>query len=477
MEKKLTRRVFLRTAGIGAAAVVAAACQPKIVEVTKIVEKEKVVEKPVEKIVKETVVVKQEVQKEVTKVVEKAVTAPAPKGKVIFWGHDQHPIDLAATGFVQKYPDIKWESPHPADRVAKLKAAMAAGGGCPDLFWAEATDAQDWGCNELLTDLTDIIVPIKDQFHPAKVNETFIAKTGKYVGWPGDISVSGYYYRTDALEKVGYPTVDWDKLTYDDFYTMAANVAKKGKFMFVFPADGWGALFMYALHQLGGTVVSKDGQKIMAGDEKGIQAMTIVKKLWDTKAGLNVAWWSPPYWAAQQEGTLIGDFAAAWARGFIEAQIKKPEHGLGKWRIAKFPGGAGVKYRSGIWGGAQLVTPKCAANRDNAILFMRYALGSIEGCVLCGTWGIVPAYRPYLASPAFLKAQAALFGDWPFNEFWASQEKELSPDFYRPAGWGAVSAIIQKEMPPILKGEISVEKGMARIVELATPDFERTKCK
>ena len=57
------------------------------------------------------------------------------------------------------------------------------------------------------------------------------------------------------------------------------------------------------------------------------------------------------------------------------------------------------------------------------------------------------------------------------------QEKELSTEFYRPAGWGAVSAIIGREMMPIMKGEIGLEDGMAKIVELSTPDFERTKCK
>ena len=124
-----------------------------------------------------------------------------------------------------------------------------------------------------------------------------------------------------------------------------------------------------------------------------------------------------------------------------------------------------------------MVTPKCAENRDNAILFMKYALGSLEGAALCGSWGIVPSYRPYLSSSLFLNMKTPLFGDWPFNEFWAAQEKELSLEYFRPAGWGAVDAIIGKEMPPILEGELSVEEGMARIVEIASADFERTKCK
>lgn len=479
MEKRLTRRIFLRTFAAGAAVTALGACAPKIIKETVVVE----VEKEVEKIVKETVVVKEavEVQKEVTRVVEKKVEVEKAvakiSGELIFWGHDQHPLDLAATGFVERNPEIKWVSPHPADRGEKIRATMAAGDGCPDMYWAEATEAQDWGCNDLLTDLTEEIGPYKDQFHPLKLNETFIAKTGKNVGWPGDISVSAYYYRPDKFEEAGYKDVDWDKMTYDDFVLMSADIAKKGMYTFCFPADGWGALFMFTLHQLGGTAVAQDGQKIMAGDEKGIQAMTLVKKLWDSGGGMDVGWWSAPYWAALQEGTLIGDFAAAWAKGFWEAQIKNASAGIGQWRLGPFPGGQGIKYRSGIWGGAQIVNPKCSKNRDNAIAYMKYAFGSIEGSALAGSWGIIPGYRPYLASPLFLKLKSPVFGDWAFNEFWAKQEKELSTEFFRPAGWGAVSDIIGKEMPSIMEGEYTVEEGMKRIVELATPDFERTMCK
>jgi len=73
---------------------------------------------------------------------------------------------------------------------------------------------------------------------------------------------------------------------------------------------------------------------------------------------------------------------------------------------------------------------------------MKYALGSIEGAALAGSWGIIPGYRPYLASPLFLRMKSPVFGEWYFNEKWAELEKELSTEFYRPAGWGAVSAII-----------------------------------
>ena len=353
MSNKVSRRRFLRGLGLAAAGVTVAACQPQTVVI--------------KETVKETVVVEKEVEKEVE--VTRIVLPEEPSGTVIFWGHDQHPIDLAAEGFVEKYPDVEWQSPHPADRGQKLRAAMAAGSGCPDLYWAEATEAQDFGCNDLLVDLTPELEQVKDQYHPLKWNETFLAKTGKNIGWPGDISVSGWYYRYDKLEELGYGDIDFETYTYDDFCEMSAEIAKAGMYTFCFPASGWSALYMFILHQLGGTVVSKDGQTITTGDELGIEAMRIVKQLWDCGGGLDVGWWSAPYWAAIQEGELIGDFAAAWAKGFWEAQLKTPEQSAGYWRIAKFPTGDGIKYRTGIWGGAQLICPKCADNFENAILF------------------------------------------------------------------------------------------------------------
>ncbi len=400
------------------------------------------------------------------------------KKQLIFWGHDQHPMDLAAEGFVQANPDIEWAPVHADDWLAKAQAALAANRDCPDLLWVEASDAQDWGCHTLLNDLTDIIQPELNHYNPLKVNESLMAKTGKYIGWPGDVSVSGWYYREDKLQEAGYNDIDFETLTWPAFLAIVKDLKEKDMYAFVFPSNSWSVLFMFVLHQLGGSVISKDGQTITVGDDKGLHALQIVKQLWDV-GGLDVDWWSPSYWAALREGQLIGDFAAAWAKGFWEVQLKESgdSGGEGHWRVAKFPTGDGIKYRTGVWGGAQLINPKGSTNSDSARLFMQYALGSQDGAARCGQWGIVPAYRPYLESKDFLDLRSPIFGDWEFAKFWADQEQELSPEFYHPVGWSAVEQVIGKELVPILKGEESVEDGMKRIIDIATPDFDRTKCK
>jgi len=78
--KKLSRRELLRYVGFGSAAVVLAACQPRIVEV------EKVVTKIVKEVVKETIIVAgtpEVVEREVTKIVKEVVKETVVVEKIV----------------------------------------------------------------------------------------------------------------------------------------------------------------------------------------------------------------------------------------------------------------------------------------------------------------------------------------------------------------------------------------------------------
>lgn len=409
----------------------------------------------------------------------RATIPPPPEHQeVIFWGDEQHPLDLAAEGFVAAYPTIEWHSPHPADRAQKLKAAFAADTGLPDLYWAEATEAQTWGCQGLLTDLTAQLKPEIAHYHPAKVAETFVARHAIHIGWPADLGVSGWYYRADQLTAMGWPEQTLAALTWADFGELAADLLKQGFYTYCFPAKGWSTLFFLILHQVGGTAVNQDGAKITINNEAGSHAMQLVKQLWEAGGGLAVSYGSAAYWAALKEGRLIGDFAPAWADRTWEANLHEADDtsAMAKWRVAPLPGGDGIVYRTGIWGGAQVVTPKAAANPEGARLFMHYALGSMEGVARYGVQGVIPAYRPYLQSAMCQAQRLSLFGDWPVCSFWATQEKELSPTYFRSAGWDAVNVAVQQEIMSIVQDTYAVKDGMSRIVERATPAFEQSKC-
>ena len=214
---KISRRKLLRLSGVGLGAAMLAACQPKVIEVTKVVEKE------VEKIVKETVVVAGTPQV-VEKVVEKAVEA-APKEKITINFATPGGLGLERTmytnfvyRFMDENPDIRvnisFESW--ADYMTKLPTILAAGM-TPDVCHSHWTIAMDYICNGAFIDhmpymerdgikREDFIVELMDEF----------AYGGKQYLIPKDSALYGCYYNKDLFDKYGvpYPALDW---SIDDF--------------------------------------------------------------------------------------------------------------------------------------------------------------------------------------------------------------------------------------------------------------------
>ncbi len=108
--KHFSRRQFLTTAAVAAGGTLLAACQPKVVEV----------EKVVTQIVKEEVIV-EGTPKIVEKVVEKVVEVAAPAEKAVdvrymWWGSEQQrAIDMQLELFKDLAPNINMNSEVDAD--------------------------------------------------------------------------------------------------------------------------------------------------------------------------------------------------------------------------------------------------------------------------------------------------------------------------------------------------------------------------
>ena len=174
MGKELSRRALLK-AGLFVSAGMLAACQPKIVEVTRVVEKEKVVKETVEveKVVKEAV----EVEKEVTRVVEKLVDtgaekAAAMKGKLVWdtfranspWDKDR--LD----NFKNLYPDVEVElRMGVADQQANYAKwyAMEAAGDLGDVVQFDPSHFHFWRAAD-----KNILMPIDDLIDADKTDLT-----------------------------------------------------------------------------------------------------------------------------------------------------------------------------------------------------------------------------------------------------------------------------------------------------------------
>lgn len=396
----------------------------------------------------------------------RAVAAQEPVELQVYV-HANHPFEEVKPLFEEKYPNVTLALLEQNDMVA-FRATLAANGeGTPDILWPEINDVQDLGKAGALLDVTDLVEKHKADLAPGKVAECLIPTTGRYAAFPGDIATVGMYYRADLWEQAGAAIpADW---TWEDFLTAAKTVkdATGASSLFFPPDDGTGAtviLFDYVLCQLGGAYTNVDGTEVTLDDERGITAMTLLKRMYEADVHLEESPLNETYFAA-----LAGDQVAAaplpvWYRGFgIEPNVTEDAAGFGQWRVALLPRPAPEAARTANFGGAAIASTRFTQHPDEVKAFMELALGSMEGATACGAWGILPPYLPYLQSEAWTGARSPAFGDFAYNEVWTAAVAEYPGTWYKQAVFGEARTTLSAEMLPMLTGDTDVVAGMKAV--------------
>jgi multiple sugar transport system substrate-binding protein len=211
--KKLTRRDFLRLAGMGAASAIAAACAPaapQIVEVEKpvVVEREVVKEVPVEKVV------------EVEKVVIKEVPVkPAPGPTLTLWApkhfilaQNDYFTDSALLAAAKNNFEVDVQLFPWGEYGTKQSVAIEAGT-MPDVFLGGMGFATQYVMGVQL-DVSDLYAEISQEgggFFSDR--EALVTFKGKQYGIPFHNEPQMMYYRTDIFGEAGFecPIMDADE--------------------------------------------------------------------------------------------------------------------------------------------------------------------------------------------------------------------------------------------------------------------------
>ena len=304
--KALTRRTLLKGAALSAGAVALGACQPQVVE----------------KVVKETVVVKEavEVEREVTRVVEKEVKAPA--GPIEILHYDRNiPQDLdfrreLAQRFMDEHPDISVKIEAVPDGYTQTLMARIASGSAGDLYrygthYGMANLALRglyYPLDEFATkDNYDLAIYFQGAIDACTVQgQLYALPVNGHPGW------SGIYYMPELFEEAGVdqPTTDW---TYDDMTEAAIKLTKD--------TDGDGKVDQYGLwianyyeatltpiDAYGGWPMNEDGTKAMYDDPNTIAGVRWIR---DVKQEHKVAIADPSFdsrvelWSSGKVGMVL----------------------------------------------------------------------------------------------------------------------------------------------------------------------------
>jgi ABC-type glycerol-3-phosphate transport system substrate-binding protein len=396
-----------------------------------------------------------------------AATAGEMKGELIFWGHADHPIYDAGQAFMKLNPGVTFTQVEITDeRTTKVEAALAAGSGAPDLNWLEANEVQAYGRRGVLLDVDELVKQYEEDLVAAKSAEARV--NGRYFGMPGDITPNTLWVRPDILEKAGVAAFD-KNIKYDDFLTAAKSVKEQAdSSLYVFGADGGGQstlMFQAPFYALGGNVSDESGEEILFDQgDAAVRAVEYAKMAWDAKAGLDAAWFSPPYWGAIKEGKLGGTYSPPWMRGFFETEVKTPETGQGKWASVIIPVyEGGDKHRTNVWGGATLVSYTQTQVPDVVKKFMEYTFATMDGAQVTADWGIVPPYLPWLTTK-LKDVNQTLFADQTWTDTLNEALGLMRTDFYRAPAYGvagiAGGPLYDKYFLPMMKGELDIKQGV-----------------
>jgi ABC-type glycerol-3-phosphate transport system substrate-binding protein len=240
MSGKMTRRDLLRYAGLSVSAGLLAACQPKVVKETVVVEKE------VEKVVKETVVQKEvvEVEKEVTRVVKEA--APADEQVTITYHCRAGAVKPPASEFPTHQNRLaEFREEHPEINVVREEIAgsneeyyvklgtMFAGGTLGDMTFTSQTYSQHLklaydGFLAPIDEFMDQAGISDDEWWPMAMDNSYFE--GKLYGLPMCLHPGGHaflFFNQDMFEANGLKIPDGETYTVEDLRE-AANVCAQG---------------------------------------------------------------------------------------------------------------------------------------------------------------------------------------------------------------------------------------------------------
>jgi multiple sugar transport system substrate-binding protein len=347
--------------------------------------------------------------------IDKAMSTPTT---LTFWTWVPD-IDQEVALFQKKYPAITVKvvnAGQGADEYTKLRTALKAGKGAPDLAQIEYQYIPTFSITKSLVDLR----PYGAAANQSKfVDWTWSQVTGgggEIFAYPQDTGPMGMLYRADLFDKYGIQVPK----TWDDFAAAARKLhAADPKVYLTDMAANEPAAWHGLMWQAGSKPYTVDGTTV--GLAVNDTASKKVADYWGGLAKEGVIATDPDFTDNWFQGFTNGKYAtwltAAWGPVFLGGSAKST---AGKWRAAPLPQWDASKPVSGNWGGSTTAVIKGSPNAIAAAKFAEFLNTDPETTKMFNTvQNFFPATTALLADPAFIGQKSAFFGNQPVNQLFA----------------------------------------------------------
>ncbi|MDP9794149.1 multiple sugar transport system substrate-binding protein [Catenuloplanes nepalensis] len=356
--------------------------------------------------------------------IDKAMATPTT---LTFWEANklQPEIDL----FQAKYPAIKVnlvDAGSGPDYYTKLRSAIKAGEGAPDVAQIEYHHMPSFILEDSLADLTPYgAAASKDLFAPFAWSQ--VATDNGIYGIPQDTGPLGLLYRTDIFDKAKVtPPATWA-----DFAAAAAAVhqADAGQYITnISPSNASATLGLF--WQAGARPFSYDGKETVSVKLNSPE-MKQVAQYWQDLVTKDLVSTDPDFTDQWFQGLANGKYAswtsAAWGPVFLQGTAADT---AGKWRAAELPQWtAGVKASGNVGGSANAVL-KSSKNPIAAAKFAEFLNGDHASAVKLGTdVPLFPAAVSALSDPALTGNKNEFFGGQEVTKLFTEISPTVGTDF------------------------------------------------
>lgn len=299
------------------------------------------------------------------------------------------PLDSWVTMFNSVFPKVTVKLVVMDEIEGKLKTALAAGSGAPDLVFLDGGLMGNYNTIqgfENLLDSTYDAGQYKDAFSPA-VWQRFMSLDGKrLISIPTDTAPAVTFYRSDIMEEAGFPSDPMELGEYisdpDNFINLAKTLQAQGKYVVQWDSE---PLSIYTF----GIGFFDRQLKWQRNTDQFVMGLELAKRFKQEKLASNIDFWSDEGTQALASGKTAMTFLGNW--GVDEIANKAPDT-KGKWHTTNLPFGA-----FGGWGGASLGITSQSKNKELAWEFIKMILltneyANKENITSGGTPAFLPAY-------------------------------------------------------------------------------------
>ena len=342
--------------------------------------------------------------------IDKAMSTPTT---LTFWTWVPD-IQKEVALFEKKYPAVKVDvvnAGQGTDHYTKLRTALKAGSGAPDLAQVEYQYIPTFSITKSLVDLRRYGA---EALQPKFLDWAWSQVTGpegEIFAYPQDTGPLGLLYREDIFTKHGIKVPQ----TWDDFATAARKLHKadpKAYLTNMAPNEtsGWHGL----MWQAGSKPYTTTGTSVRLAVNDA--ASKKVAAYWGGLAREGVVSVDPDFTDNWFQGLNSGKYAswitAAWGPVFLGGSAKST---AGKWRAAPLPQWDAGKEVSGNWGGSTTSVITGTRNPIAAAKFAEFINTDPEATKMFNTQqNFFPATKDLLDDPTFTGAKSDFFGgQWP----------------------------------------------------------------